>query len=125
MERGEFVCVQADTTLREAVELMRGHGYSQLTMLRGERIVGSITENTVLDQLSTPHKPDLDSKVGRVMDEPPPQLDIDTPLTRVIDILKTYPTIIIQNQEQIKGTLTTTHIIDSIMTNNETSHNKR
>jgi len=79
-------------------------------VLRGKRIVGSTTENTVLDQLFSPSKPDLDSiTVGKVMDEPPPQVDIDTPLIRVIDILKTYPAIIIQKQEEIKGILTKVH----------------
>lgn len=47
------------------------------------------------------------------------QYDEDTPLTRIISILKEYRTIIIQSQKEIKEILTRAHILDSIMTNNE------
>ena len=46
-----IVAVSPDQTLGEAIALMAEHGISQLPVLKGEEVVGSLTETGILNQL--------------------------------------------------------------------------
>ncbi len=50
-DRPELIAIAPSATLEDAVELLRRHGISQLPVLDGERLVGSIQESALLQAL--------------------------------------------------------------------------
>ena len=87
---------------------MREHGFSQLPVFEGERIVGSITEKTVLGQILSGK--DLTSmsmlSVGEVMDEAFPQVGENAPLSLVSNLLQVYPAVLVPRKGKIIGIVT-------------------
>ncbi len=104
----DVVGIQEDSVISEAVRLMRDHGYSQLPVLDNERVVGSISEKTILSQI-------IDSKdltnlsmlqVNEIMDEAFPQVGEDTPLSLISNLLQLYPAVMVLKKGKILGIVT-------------------
>jgi cystathionine beta-synthase len=74
-----LVSVQAEAPVHQAVQLMREHGISQLPVLSGTELIGSLVESALMNQvfadISLTGKP-----VRQVMSEPFPMLDRQAPI---------------------------------------------
>ncbi|MDX2003623.1 MAG: cystathionine beta-synthase [Chitinophagales bacterium] len=66
-----FVTVQQYQTLTEAIHIMRDLGISQLPVLDGDKMVGSITEHSILSALLN-EPADKDAAVEKIMAKPFP-----------------------------------------------------
>ena len=104
----KVIGVQKDENVSEAVQLMKEHGYSQLPVFDGERVVGSISEKTILSQI-------LDGEdlahisvllVREIMDEVFPQVGEDTPLSLISSLLQLYPAVLVSKKGKIVGIVT-------------------
>jgi len=74
-----LVSVAIDTTLDEAIDVMREHAISQLPITEGEEVVGSLIEQHILQSLIG--DPDARARlVGDLMGEPFPVVDESTAL---------------------------------------------
>lgn len=110
---GEVVGVQRDASVSEAARLMWGHDYSQLPVFDGERVVGSITEKTLLNQIIASGDPSKISSltVEEVMEEPFPQVGEDAPLSLISSILQVYPAVLVSRRGEIVGIITKADIL--------------
>ena len=104
----KVIGVQKDAKVSEAVRLMRDHGYSQLPVFDGERVVGSISEKTILGQI-------LDGKdlayismlpTREIMNEAFPQVGEDAPLSLISSVLQLYPAVLVSKKGKILGIVT-------------------
>src|SRR5207245_1912335 len=75
------ISVSKTQFVRDAVDLMRKRGYSQLPVFDGNRCVGSISEKTILDRAARgePLESLLNNRVRDIMDSPLPMVNDDTP----------------------------------------------
>ncbi|HLE65285.1 MAG TPA: CBS domain-containing protein, partial [Candidatus Bathyarchaeia archaeon] len=98
---------------REAVDLMKRKGYSQLPVFEGGRCVGSISEKTILDRAAKGEP--LDTLLGRrvrdIMDSPFPMVNDDTPLDFVLGLLQGNYGVLVGKGESIVGILTKSDIL--------------
>ena len=79
---GPVTAVSPDDTLAEAIAAMIGHGFSQVPVIEGGRVVGSLSERGVLGRLLD--EPDARSRpVREVMGPPLPVVGRDVPLDRL------------------------------------------
>src|SRR6266566_4200567 len=80
------ISVSKTQLVRDAVDLMRKRGYSQLPVFDGSRCVGSISEKTILDRAARgePLESLLNNRVRDIMDSPLPMVNDDTPLEMVL-----------------------------------------
>ena len=103
-----LVGIQESDNVSKAVQLMREHGFSQLPVFDGERIVGSITEKTVVGQILSGK--DLTSmsmlSVGEIMDDAFPQVGENAPLSLVSNLLQVYPAVLVPRKGKIIGIVT-------------------
>jgi cystathionine beta-synthase len=78
--RGErLISVSADTTLADAIDVMNGHGISQVPVTENGDVVGSLVETGILSRLIK--EPDARARlVHDVMDEPFPVVEASTPV---------------------------------------------
>jgi predicted transcriptional regulator len=109
------VGIQKDTSISEAINIMRRNGFSQLPVMDGERSIGSISEGTLLDHmLATKKNESLAKVVSEIMDEPFPQVGEDAPVSLLTNLLKFYPAVLVQKKGDIVGIITKADLIGII-----------
>jgi len=94
-----------DSTLQEAAEVMRHHGFSQLPVTKDGKIVGNVTEGAIATLiLEGRDLKDLARiKVSQIMDAPLPTIDEDAPVSIVAALLQRYPAVIVVKRGEIAG----------------------
>jgi predicted transcriptional regulator len=104
----EVIGVQRSDTISKAARLMGDHNFSQLPVLDGERVVGSISEKTILNQILAGKDFSKISTlaVEEVMEEAFPQVGEDAPLSLISSILQVYPAVLAVKKGKILGIVT-------------------
>ena len=107
------VSVARTQLVRDAVDLMRRRGYSQLPVFDGGRSVGSVSEKTILDRAARGESLEsvLALKVREIMDSPLPVVNSDTPLDLVLGLLQSNYGVLVAKGESIVGILTKSDIL--------------
>ncbi|MEM2093995.1 MAG: CBS domain-containing protein [Candidatus Bathyarchaeia archaeon] len=108
------ITVNAQDTVRRAVDIMREKGYSQLPVLMDGRIVGSVRETTLLDRVAKSGNPTaiLNGSVYNVMEKSLPTVHEDTSLDEIIDKLSSgEPAILVTRDGSISGIITKIDVI--------------
>src|SRR5256712_7411053 len=107
------VTVARTQLVRDAVDLMRRRGYSQLPVFEGGRSVGSISEKTILDRAARGES--LESVLGlkllEIMDSPFPVVNSDTPLDLVLGLLQSNYGVLLSKGTNIVGILTKSDVL--------------
>ena len=86
-----------------AMKLMQDNGYSQIPVVRGNMILGMVTEQDIVKEL---HHDLGQISVQAVMStEAPPIVDESAPVVHVIPLLYTYQAVLVQNQGRLTGIL--------------------
>jgi predicted transcriptional regulator len=107
------VSVGRTQLVRDAVDLMRRRGYSQLPVIENGRCVGSISEKTILDRAARGESLEsvLGLKVREIMDSPLPVVNSDTPLDLVLGLLQSNYGVLVSKGENLVGILTKSDIL--------------
>ncbi len=93
------VTVTAETSLLDAIRLMKKHGCRQLPVLRGEHLIGIVTDRDVRLVMNSPfvlHDRSDDDAILKnttaqdCMTADPLTIDADEPATLAADLMKTY-----------------------------------
>ncbi len=94
--------------LSKAILLMKKNEISQLPVLDGHNVVGSVSEQTILNKLAGGIDPSKLSSlaVENVMDESFPRIDEDTPLPAVSALLRYNPAVLTAKKGKITGIIT-------------------
>jgi predicted transcriptional regulator len=104
----EIVSVQQRDVIQRAVDIMWSTGFSQLPVMEGNRPVGSITERTIIDRITSTEDegPVTDMPISEVMDDPFPQVGEDAPVSIIAGLLRIYPAVIVHHKGEISGIVT-------------------
>ncbi len=78
-----FISVQTSDTVREAFHLMKMHNISQLPVLQADQIVGSLSENAVLNSLLESPIANSEKKVEAIMGPPFPAVEENLPFSKL------------------------------------------
>ena len=107
------ISVSKTQLVRDAVDMMRKRGYSQLPVFDGNRCVGSISEKTILDRAARgePLESLLSNRVRDIMDSPLPMVNDDTPLEMVLGLLQGNYGVLVTKGESTIGILTKSDIL--------------
>jgi len=107
------ISVSRTQLVRDAVDVMKRRGYSQLPVLEGTRSVGSISEKTILDRAARgdPLEALLNNRVRDIMDSPLPTVNEDTPLEFVLGLLQGNYGVLVTKGESAIGILTKSDIL--------------
>ena len=107
------ISVSRTQLVRDAVDLMKRRGYSQLPVFDGTRGVGSISEKTILDRAARgePLESLLNYRVRDIMDSPLPTVNEDTPIEMVLGLLQGNYGVLVTKGENAIGILTKSDIL--------------
>ena len=99
VRRSKLVFIPLGVTVQDAVNLMREHDISQVPVMEGGEVVGSISESRILDTLVL--NPDAKKKpVAEYMEKPFPIVSEDSPLTDIAGRMgRETPAILVRQQD--------------------------
>ena len=107
------ITIQSTDTVRQASDLMRGTGYSQLPVLNGETPVGSISERGIFELLRRGMTMEqlADMDVSRVMEDSYPVVSDSTPITTVTSLMDNCNAVLVSKKGKIVGMITNADIL--------------
>lgn len=104
----KIISVQQNEVIQKAVDIMRDTGFSQLPVMDEDRPVGSITERTIIDRITSTEEdgPVTEMPISEVMADPFPQVGEDAPVSIIAGLLRIYPAVMVYNKDKITGIVT-------------------
>lgn len=106
--------IPADETLHFAAAAMRKKGISQLPVSDGKRIVGSITEQTIVANFSLEQKRMSNLRVSEVMEEAFPTALPATPVSAIAALLHHYSAVLVMEKGEVAGIITKADLLKTI-----------
>ncbi|HEV2166732.1 MAG TPA: CBS domain-containing protein [Thermoplasmata archaeon] len=104
-----LVFAEGTSTLAAAAQAMERGAYSQVPVVEGGKVTGSISETTILRALARPEG--RRAKVRDVQEDSYPQVDEAFPADLLAGLLTRYPAVLVAHRGELKGILTKTDLI--------------
>lgn len=108
--------VQKQDTVSHAIAVMKKFNVSQLPVMTGEMLSGSISEKSVLDRLAGGESDVSSRKTESIMGEPYPAVSEMTPFSAVIALLQHNQAIMVVKKERVAGIITKADIFKVLKT---------
>ncbi len=107
----KIITVKVNDAVISVIKLMKKHGISQLPVEERGKIVGIVTEKSLIDKLG----PDISKlKVKDVMDESPPIISPDTRVEVVSNLLKHFSIVLVAEKGNYKGLISKTDLLEKV-----------
>lgn len=103
----KIISVAPDTTIKEAIAKMKKYEISQMPVIDNYKLVGLVSESTILDALMT----SKGKTVRDVMQEAPPIVSKTTSIQVISNLLKHYPTVIVSEEGRLVGLITKSDLL--------------
>jgi len=107
----EVIFAKPDDKILKVSELMVKHAISQLPVIEDEKIVGTVTEENIVRNLSSTI---ADEKVENVMQPPLPSVPEDTSLSRIRPLLEDHLGVLIVRKGEVAGIITRADLLKII-----------
>jgi predicted transcriptional regulator len=107
--RSPVICIEAERSVRDAVEIMEMNAISQLPVLSGGEVVGSLQEATLIKLLASGLSAEalLQKRVRDVMEAGFAQVDSSTPLEALMPYLVGgSPAVLVTERGRLAGIIT-------------------
>jgi len=100
--------IKKNDTVGHAVEMMRKTGYSQLPVVEKKRVIGLISEKTMLDAISEGRDLSkiLNKKVEAALGEAPPVVNENEPIDSISSLLKNNQAVLVTKKDKMVGIIT-------------------
>jgi len=101
--------IDARDSILEAAKMMSQGGYSHLPVLRGTRLVGSISQRDIVNNLRLNLR---EMNVEAIMSsEGIPMVNENTPVISIIPLLQIHHGVIVQKHGRLSGIITTADLL--------------
>jgi predicted transcriptional regulator len=108
----DLVLIKSDDSIEKTIKLMKKHAISQIPVYKDNVIVGSISEETFINNYDKITNSDM--KVEQIMDDPFPTVPMDTPSSLIRDILKTYSAVILMKNGKPRGIISKADLLKQL-----------
>ncbi len=107
------VSVQLTDSIEKAAERMKKHNVSQMPVFDGKKIVGSISEDIILEQIAKGADiHELSRKrVEEFLDDSFPVVSVNTPLSTISVLLEYNKAVLVVKRGEIKGIITNADLL--------------
>ncbi len=106
--------LSASETLHSAASKMRKHSISQLPVMDGKQVVGSLSEQSVIAHFASDPKKIARLTVSEAMEQPFPTMLPATPISAVVALLRHYPAVLVMDKGSIAGIITKADLLKTI-----------
>ena len=100
--------VHEGSRLSECVEVMRKRGFSQIPVLSGKKMIGTISEGRIMSLVSSSPDPrgTLAERVGAHLLPSFPIVGKDTPAEALFSLFRFFPAVVVGSAEEPEGIIT-------------------
>jgi predicted transcriptional regulator len=116
VSNSHVVSIQADEKVKNASDIMRNSGYSQLPVFRGVQHVGSLSEKDIMKRIRDGQgMAELgEMRVGDIMNDTFPILSDEAPIEVVTSLLNSSNAVLVSHKGDIVGIITNADILKLI-----------
>ncbi len=107
----KIISLDRKSGLKSAISKMKKYEISQLPVMEGSKVVGYVSEKTILDAILG--EKDY-QKVEEIMESPPPIVPEETTKKAIVNLLKYFPLILISDRGRLKGIITRADLLRSM-----------
>ena len=102
------ISLQSNLTLSDSIGMLKKNAVSQLPVYNGLRLVGSITENQIVQLLSTVDDPRsvLSKPISNFLQPSFPVVSADTPVEALFSLFKFVPAVLVGTGDKVEGIIT-------------------
>jgi len=113
----KIIFINSRERLKDVIKKMKKHEISQLPVIDEQRVVGLITESSIIEHLVGDELPNpTEQPVEKIMDQSPPIITPNTSLSIVSTLLKHFPLLLVADKGIHKGLITKADLIRKIST---------
>lgn len=105
----DIVMIDSHLPLSEAVKMMKSHSISQIPVVEKDKLVGLITEDSMVHALQKKQKKAL---IRQFMAACPPLVDPSTPCSAIVNMLMHYPAVLVIEEGVLLGIVTKSDVLD-------------
>ena len=102
------IFVKPDDKIVKVSELMMKHAISQLPVIENKRVVGTVTEENIITNLSSTI---ADERVERIMQPPMPSVPEDTNVSMIKPLLEDHPGVLVVKKGDVAGIITRSDLL--------------
>jgi predicted transcriptional regulator len=103
-------CKSSDP-IKRVVEKMEDNGISQMPVMENGKSVGSVTDTQLVQILARKGARSARRKISDVMSKPFPELELDSPMDKAINLLTKSPAVLITRDSHIAGIVTKADVL--------------
>ncbi|MBU2100971.1 CBS domain-containing protein [Candidatus Micrarchaeota archaeon] len=105
-----LISIKENEKAEKAIYLMNRHGISQLPVMKKDIPIGTITEKTLVEKISS-GKVRSSDKASDLMQESLPIIESNSEIEAVSAMLKYYSAVLVKEKDKIIGIITRTDVI--------------
>lgn len=102
------ISVKPTDNIVKVSEFMMKHARSQLPVIENERVIGTVTEESIIKKLSSTI---ADEKVERVMRPPLPSVPEETSISMIKPLLEDHPGVLVVKKGDVVGIITRSDLL--------------
>jgi len=107
------ISADPDETIDKIANIMREKNISQIPVIRQGKCIGSISEGAIIDLVSK-HTDPKSTKVREIMQESFPVVPANSLVDMVVDLLKHYPAVLVDQNGKLVGIITKADLLKAI-----------
>ncbi len=100
-----------DDTISTVSDILIRYAISQMPVVNGKKILGTVTEETIIRNLRSNLSAE---KVKNVMEKPLPIVDEETNADAIISVLEKHPGVLVMRRNVLTGIITRSDLIKTI-----------
>jgi len=105
------ICAKLKDRILEVSDKMLRQGISQVPVINGNQVVGTVTEESIMRRLGSDV---VNQTAEKVMVSPLPAVDEETDVEKVQSLLKTYQGVLVSRGKKIVGIITRSDLLKVI-----------
>jgi len=106
----KIISISPNAPIKEAIGKMKKFQISQLPVIDDSKLVGLVSESTILDALLNPKG----AEVREVMQEAPPIISKTTSIQVVSNLLRHYPVVVVSEEGKLIGLITKSDLLGKL-----------
>ncbi len=109
------VCfAQYNGPLKDIIKAMKIKGISQMPVLHKGRVIGILSESTILNKIAEHPEKVHTFKAEEVMEEAPPIVSSNTGLRTLLELLREHSIVLVAEKGDIKGIISKSDLLEKI-----------
>jgi predicted transcriptional regulator len=106
----KIISILPSNNIKESIDKMRKSGISQMPVIDNHKVIGLVSESTLLDGLMSKK----DKKISDIMEESPPIISKTASTQIISNLLRHYPMVLVSESGKLIGLITKADLLSKL-----------